>query len=73
MQATPRNPRMLKLLLLLLLPTEVSAFQFTQTFHFKNVPMEIGARHIHTPEHLETAFSVTLPKFKVSWVDFGLD
>ena len=61
----PQN--MLKIFLFVLLPMEVSAFPSTmsQIFHFKNVPLEIGARHIHTPEHLESAFGVTLPQFKV--------
>ncbi len=39
--------------------------QLTRVFDFPFVPFELGARHIHTPEHVAAYHRLTLPGFRL--------
>ena len=42
----------------------------THVFNFPTVPYELGARHIHTPEHVAAYHRLTLPGFRLVSTEF---
>ena len=52
------------ILTLLCIPS-TAAFSNTCKFNFPNVPIDLGIRHIHTPESFALSHKLTMPEFQL--------